>query len=52
MDEQVTPSQAEGERDDADDATAGGRTDVPHPTPSQAEGEREPDDGPEDLSGP
>jgi hypothetical protein len=55
MDEQVTPSQAEGERDDedgADGATATGRADTPHPTPSQAEGERDDEDGPEGLNGP
>ncbi|MDQ0789963.1 hypothetical protein [Streptomyces sp. B3I8] len=44
MDEQVTPSQAEGERDD-EDATTDGRADFPHPTPSQAEGERDPEPG-------
>jgi hypothetical protein len=52
MDEQVTPSQAEGERDDEDGATATGRADTPHPTPSQAEGERDDEDGEERLNGP
>jgi hypothetical protein len=47
MDEQVTPSQAEGERDD-EDATTDGRPDIPHPTPSQAEGERDPEPGEEE----
>jgi hypothetical protein len=51
MDEQVTPSQAEGERDDDDEVTRG-RTDVPHPTPSQAEGEREAEDDQEELKQP
>ncbi|MBT3151260.1 hypothetical protein HTV45_10255 [Streptomyces sp. CHD11] len=35
-----TPSQAEGDRDDAEWTTP----DIPHTTPSQAEGERDPAD--------
>ncbi|WP_167409726.1 hypothetical protein [Streptomyces africanus] len=34
-----TPSQAEGDRDDQQDAPD--RTAPPHPTPSQAEGDRD-----------
>ncbi|MEU6404615.1 hypothetical protein [Streptomyces sp. NPDC046985] len=40
-----TPSQAEGERDDAEASRAATRPDTPYPTPSQAEGDR--DDLPE-----
>ncbi|MGW7550651.1 MULTISPECIES: hypothetical protein [Streptomyces] len=45
-----TPSQAEGERDDDQEAaarrnTSRGREDTPRSTPSQAEGEREEETG-------
>ncbi|WNM34938.1 hypothetical protein RKE30_33485 [Streptomyces sp. Li-HN-5-11] len=41
-----TPSQAEGERDEANDTRRGAAPhDTPYPTPSQAEGDR--DDLPE-----
>ncbi|UNO42905.1 hypothetical protein [Streptomyces sp. MST-110588] len=50
----TTPSQAEGDRDDAQDATRGGRQSrrqhdeartSPRTTPSQAEGEKADDEG-------